>query len=423
MAGRSSRRAFLTGVLACGTLSAAAAYFLPTRAHVELTIAAGGDPDGVRQFLIDLWNSQHPFIRLRQEQVDLSRGARDERDALRSRAENGDADILLLDVVFIPEFIRDGLITEVPLDDELEFIDATLRPGLGDGPDRYFAVPFNSDVGLLFARRRSSPDRLPSLAEVIDRSGDRAAGPASGGTFVGQLTGGSNDPSTHEAFVVNVLEHLLARDPALLDEQTGMPVRGPRDLDSWREAILPLHEAMRRRSVSSAKTETESFGRFVRESDIEYMRNWPVWYGQLFRPPPDGLGTGASAISVGQLPTGVLGGASLAVVSGSRYRAEAMEVIRFFTSEPVQRYLASNSWAPVRRAAYQPDPGHLAVIEPGLLREAVESARPRPIHPRYLEFSDVIRAYFSRLLTTQPDTPVEAILTDSFLDDMNAALN
>jgi hypothetical protein len=60
------------------------------------------------------------------------------------------------------------------------------------------------------------------------------------------------------------------------------------------------------------------------------MRNWPVKYWEL-RNLNDRDAT-ASTLLVRPLPTGILGGQSLALASGARHESEAAELIRFHDS-------------------------------------------------------------------------------------------
>ena len=101
-----SRRSFLTGVLACGTLSASAAYVLPggrSRPEVELRIATGGDPTGGRDLLLDMWNRANPTIPARADAI--ASGTADARAVMLSRALAGEADIVNLDVIHIADLL------------------------------------------------------------------------------------------------------------------------------------------------------------------------------------------------------------------------------------------------------------------------------------------------------------------------------
>jgi ABC-type glycerol-3-phosphate transport system substrate-binding protein len=401
-----SRRSFLTGVLACGTLSATAAYLLPggrSAPAVELRLATGEDPTGGRNVLFDMWNRANPAVTARADTINSGTG--DERAVMLSRAQAGEADIVNLDVIHIPEFAAKGLITPIPLVNSLEFLEPTLRMCRVPGqPDRYWAAPFNTDVGMLFQRR---PDEHPTeprpLAEVVDTQ------VADGShQFVAQLRAAAS--TSDEAFVINVLEHALSRDPRILGDD-GMP---DVDLVRWQRALRPLKDALAAGRFAPSDTEDNSREVFNREQR-RYMRNWPVKFRELQRA-RDADAT-AARLQVDPLPTGILGGQSLALVAGSPHAAQAIELIHFLTDEPAQKVLAAHGLPPTRIAAYS-DP-NLEVLVPHLsaIREAVEKSRPRPIHPNYREFARAVHTHANAYLADGTE------LTLEFITDIRNALS
>jgi multiple sugar transport system substrate-binding protein len=381
-----SRRSFLTGVLACGTLSASAAYLLPggrTAGPVELRIATGEDNTGGRGVLLDMWNRANPRVTARVDTINSGTG--DERAVMLSRAQAGEADIINLDVIHIPEFAAKGLITPIPLVNSLEFLEPTLRMSLvPDQPDRFWAAPFNTDVGMLFLRRADQrPTEVRSLADVIDRI------PAGSRQFVAQLRAAAS--TSDEAFVINVLEHALARDAKILGD-SGMPSI---DLGRWQQALRPLRDAITAGRIALSDTEDNTRDMFLRERR-PYMRNWPVKFRELQR--ARDADANASRLQVDPLPTGILGGQSLALVANSPHAEQAIELIHFLTDQPAQKIIAAHGLAPTRIAAYA-DP-NLEVLVPYLsaLREAVEKSRPRPIHPNYRNFARSLRLHANAYL-------------------------
>lgn len=388
MAEHHSRRSFLSGVLACGTLSAGALYLLPggrSPAPVTLRLVTGVDPTGARDLLIGMWNQVNP--RSPVETIDpIASGSGDERVSMLSHAENGQADILNLDIIDIPEFAGKGLITPIPLRDRLRFVTPALRPSqLPDEPDMCWAVPFNTDVGMLFRRRTGETATRPrTLAEIVDRGV-----PAGSGQFVSQL--GPNASNYDEAFVVNVLEHALARDATILDADGTVSD----DLERWQGVLHPLRDAVRSGRVRMTGDEGESLRAFVGDR-LRYMRNWPVKYRELQQ--AGDADVRAGRIDVDPLPIGILGGQSLALVARSPHADQARRFIEFLTDEPAQKILAAHGLAPTRISAY--GDANLKAVIPHLtkVRQAVERARLRPITANYRRFAEVIRRHVGGLL-------------------------
>jgi multiple sugar transport system substrate-binding protein len=401
MAERYSRRDFLIGVLACGTLTAGSLYLLPggrSIPAIELTLVTGADDTGARDLLIEMWNRANPSATVRTIVVQGDTG--DQRRAMVDLARSGRADILNLDIIHIPYFAREELITPIEIDDPNAFLDRTLMANRVDGETRrYWAVPFNTDVGLLFQRVSGdalAPDRV-TLAEVIDDA------PAGSRRFVGQLRPTAS--VSHEAFVVNLLEHALSRDPSILAED-GTPSY---DLPRWRNALEPLAGAIADGRIALADTEANTIDQFmaIDGSRPQAMRNWPVAYRTLQE--RNDVDVRAGRIRVDSLPIGVLGGQSLALVSRSPHHSAAVEFIRFVTDEAAQKVLAAHGLAPTRIAAYndvnlQAFIPHLATV-----RGAVETARPRPIHPNYAEFAATVVRHGQALLHEGTELPPQFI--------------
>src|SRR5690606_7551179 len=134
---------------------------------------------------------------------------------------------------------------------------------------------------------------------------------------------------SHEAFVVNILEHALSRDPDILTED-GSPSY---DLPRWRNALEPLVAGVADGRIALADTEANTIDQFMATDTVRppAMRNWPVAYRTLQE--RNDTDVRAGRIRVDSLPIGVLGGQSLAIASGSRHRSAAAEFIRFITDE------------------------------------------------------------------------------------------
>ncbi|MBO4206522.1 extracellular solute-binding protein [Micromonospora echinofusca] len=388
MADHYSRRSFLSGVLACGTLSAGAVYLMPggrSLPSVELRMVSGADPTGARDLLIDLWNRANPRTMIRLVNP-ITSGSGDERTSMLSKARAGEADIVNLDIIDVPEFARQQLITPIPLADSLQFIEPARRVSqVPDDPDLYWAAPFNTDVGMLFRRRADERDTAGhGLARALD-DGTTADAPQ----FVAQLQ--PNASTYDEAFVVNVLEHALSRDPDLIDADGTVSD----DLERWQLALGPLRAAIADRRVRLSGDETDSLKIFV-DDRLRYMRNWPVKYRELQQAGDPDVRTGR--IQVEPLPVGILGGQSLAIVARSPHVDRAREFIGFLTDDPAQKILAAHGLAPTRISAY--GDANLRAVIPHLLRvrEAVEAARPRPVHPNYRTFAKLVRDHANALL-------------------------
>ncbi|MDT0270326.1 extracellular solute-binding protein [Streptomyces sp. DSM 44915] len=386
------------------------------------------DESGVRQSLIDAWNERSP---IKARLVELSSTDGDARAEVLAGLQSGAAeyDVLNLDVSWIPEFAAAGLVTE--LDERLvepEFVADVARTGWWR--DRLYAVPFNTDVGLLYYRR--------DLLESVDLWGDSLpalyAGRAGGqrtATYVTQLR-------PYEGLVVNVLEALW----------TAVPDRALVDADGDYVGTLPqleaglglLRDIADRAHLSTAALDADETGaleEFARlDGGTALMRNWPFALNRV----ADRLAADRVPFGVTRLPgVAALGGQSLAVAASSPRAAAAEELIRFLTGDPAnQARLLDAGFAPALSAAYRlPADFGRADCEPtlrvatpttddgsgwagtsgsgeearwrpdrrahaALLWCALQDARSRPATPYYRQFSQVIQEEVGRLLTEDP---------------------
>jgi len=415
-----SRRSFLSGVLACGTLTAATTWFIPggrpetdPTKKVVLRLATN-DSAGTWNVLTQFWNEQHPEVEVKV--TERSGQTDDVNSAMYDQVKSRQADIVNLDVIHIAKFYKDDLIEPVRLISPNTFLGPALASSRIPGEtDRYWAAPFYSDVGMLFSRAPANGE--PSLAEVIDRlCAERAR------DLVLQLS--PVDAGAAEPFVVNVWEQALARDDGLVGED-GCPSL---DLNRWRAALEPIRNAMAKERILNTPTEPQSLEQFKTtarstpnsERPPLFMRNWPATYRDLQKVSDGDVMTGKIRVMplIGSrgTPIGVLGGRSLALVKGSPNKEQAQQFIDFATGLPAQKTLTYHGLVSPRVGVYN-DP-NLAAIIPHLnvVRRAIEHARLRPITHTYAEFSQAVREHVGPFLTGRGD------LTKAFITDIQKAV-
>jgi multiple sugar transport system substrate-binding protein len=351
-------------------LSTSASYLLTRRESITLTLATGVDSTGGRQQLITMWNQLNPDTQIVVQEINSSTQDQFEKFSQTT------ADIFNLDVIHIPRFAAEGRIRPVTPNNDISLLAPLKTVCQVDGSEsQFWAVPWNADVGMLYRRvtSRISSAGEPALKDVLGTSGQ----------FVGQLdTVGSQ---TDEAFVINVLEHALAQDPAILDDQGVVSS----SLGQWVHALAPLNEALRRKRVVAVAGEESTVTAF-HDQHLRYMRNWPVYYPSVDRAERGQPGT--ISVQLGRvLPYGILGGQSLAVAARSRHRSEAERAIHFLTDTPAQKLLAHYGFAPTGVDAYIDPQLQEARPELNLIRNGVEQSRPRPRHANYAAFSDAVK--------------------------------
>lgn len=398
MAAQYSRRSFLAGVVSTGLVSAGATFLLPggrTRSDSlsgRPRLCTGTDLTGARAAVIGMWNEANPDAKVELDEV--PGGSRAERDSMVERIRNGAVDIVNLDVVDIREFAKEGYIKQISLPTRTYFpaVERVHRVAADSG--RYWAVPFNSDVGMLFSRGTAGLDtRQPLLPQVIRRDNRGVA------RFVGQLLPDTENDT--EAFVVNVLEHALSVDSGILDRDG----RVAEDPVRWQDALAPLRRAVLHNDVVRARNEEETRDLF--EAGLTYMRNWPARYRGL-----------RHQVALLRLPSGILGGQSLALVANAANVDTSVRFIEFATSAAAQRVAAAHGLAPALTHAYD-DPSLLrAMPHLDAVKSALEHAVPRPTHRHYRDFASAVRRHVLPFLG-QPN----GRLTSAFTDDIRSTLD
>ncbi|MEV4641048.1 extracellular solute-binding protein [Actinoplanes sp. NPDC049548] len=374
----------------------------------ELVVLSGQDDStgGQRQELINLWNDSHPRNPARI--VTVPQAADGQWFEMANRAEDGDTDIFNLDVAWTAYFADPPSPSARPL---IRPIDESL---LAEKPERAFmakpletcryagklwALPFNTDAGLLYYRTDQGlkpPFDWAAIEKAAGRKGLEAA-------YTGQLAG-------YEGLTVNVLEAVWAAGGRLDVAADG---RVTLDLDKWDEAVRRLTPRRSGPAVvlpeSTSFDETGSRGAF-QDGRVAFMRNWPVAYramtaGDEPRAATAGDQTHASRgqvrFDVARLPgPSVLGGQNLAISERTRKPRAAQALIEFLTSERSQRNLFDpGGFAATRAAVYEDELIKQKYPYAPLLREAVDTARLRPVSPNYVAFSTRLYQLVSEVLS------------------------
>lgn len=326
----------------------------------EIVVASGLDvtgSDGVRQQLIQAWNRTAAGRRHPARLLELPGGADEQRSQLLGALQSGSSryDVVNLDVTWIPEFAQAGLIT--PLDRQVEAdgdvipsVAATARWG-----DHTYALPFNSDVGLLYYRSDYlgevgiDASKYPSATtawsdlQAIVRQLDAAH---AAGALPGYQKGWTSQLSAHEGLTVNTMEAFASAGVRLTDADgryAASPARLREGLDELRDRAASeytLHDAL-------SSDEARSLSDFA-AGRTAFLRHWPYAYRLL----PQSLSD--RQLAVAPLPgKAVLGGQDLAVSAASPRAAAALQLVEYLTNRTSERCLLDAGFAATRVSAYK----------------------------------------------------------------------
>ncbi|MFI9611237.1 extracellular solute-binding protein [Streptomyces sp. NPDC052023] len=326
----------------------------------DIVVAGGRDvtgKNGIRQQLIDAWNRQQEKAGTlyRARLVELPGGADEQRSQLLGALQSGSAgyDVVLLDVTWVPEFAAAGLVR--PLPDEVLDTDVVASvAGTARWDGQVYAVPFNSDVGLLYYRRdhlRAGGVQRTDLSGGLDwQELEAMADSLDENRPEGYEKGWTTQLAAYEGRTVNAVEAFASAVPglALTDADghyaatAGQLTDGIAELRRRTRAPYLLQDAVH-------SDEAATLGDFA-EGRTAFLRHWPYAYFTLHQT------LTAEQLGVAPLPgRAVLGGQNLAVTQASKRPGKAQELIRYLTGKESERCLLDAGFAATRISAYTDD--------------------------------------------------------------------
>jgi multiple sugar transport system substrate-binding protein len=310
-------------------------------------------------------------------------------------------------VVWTAEFAANRWIEELPQD---EFDLDKLLPTTVETAkyfDKLYAVPLNSDGGLLYYRKdlldkvgakppTTWAEMKTTCDQVLKLPEARGAG-----CYAGQF-------DKYEGLTVNFSEAVnsaggdVVNDEGEAEVNTDAAKKGLNLLvDGFTSGLIP----------KKALTYKEEEGRRAFQAgELIFHRQWPYQYALANK--ADGSSKVANKFAVAPLPglddagVSTLGGHNLAVSSFTKNKKTAIDFIKFITSEEQQRLdLEATSQAPTVASLYED--AELIKKFPYLptLKASIEKAKKRPAAVKYQEVSTAIQeaAYGAISGTSTPD--------------------
>jgi ABC-type glycerol-3-phosphate transport system substrate-binding protein len=348
-----------------------------------IVILTGRDDSigGQRQQLVNQWNLLHPQNQARIVELPALADAQRSEMLARAQTGRGEIDVFNLDVTWTAEFAENGYIRSL---DESRistrgFLDGPLDTCRYDG--RLWALPFNTDVGLLYYRSDlidEPPRTWKDLEEQVEATRARTGNAVDG--YAGQF-------ADYEGLTVNALEAVRGADGVIVDDSGDIVVR------SQQAAVAEGLERLRVIAPAGVpELDEDGSIQLFQSGRTLFMRNWPRAYRSLAQ---DLEGAPPVAFEVAPLPggSGVLGGQNLAVSARSVRPRAAQALIEFLTGDRSQQILFERGGLPATSAVVYSDQAvrerypYVAILE-----EALTAAELRPTQPHYARFSEVFRA-------------------------------
>jgi multiple sugar transport system substrate-binding protein len=366
------------------------------------------DESGIVQRLVDEFNQQNPAINVIYREMPADTGRYHER--LRTMFETGRAriDVIGGDVIWPAEFAANGWIADLsgrfPQAERNKFLDDSIEANTYQG--RVWGVPWYTDVGLLYYRRDlldqsgfamppQSWDELKRIALRVKQD----SGIQHGYVFQG---------AAYESGVCNGLEFIWTHGGDVLDGNNQVIINTNEAIRGLRTERSMVDDGVAPERVHTYTEEESSVDFF--DGDAIFCRHWAFLHGFIGAPGQllrrDQVGVVELPSADGRPGNGTIGDQPFFINAVSAHQDEAWQFIAFMTSAAQQRRMAIvGSYLPTRKALYQDQQllNQAPILR--LSRTALNNARSRPSHPRYLEMSEEMAEQFNRSL--KGDIPPE----------------
>ncbi|MCD0451999.1 ABC transporter substrate-binding protein [Actinocorallia sp. API 0066] len=358
----------------------------------EITFVTGKDTSGNLQKQIDDWNSKHPDEPVRI--IELSDKADEQRQQMIQNAQvKSDAyTVLNLDVVWTAEFAANRWVVELP-EDQLPISDL-LAPTVDTGRylGKLYAVPVDSDAGLLYYRKdllaEAGIDKAPTTWSELFAACDAVKAKVSSAKNIDCYAGQFDK---YEGLTVNASEAINAAGGSVVDEQGKPTVNTP----EAKAGLDVLVNAFKDGHISKkAITYTEELGRAdFNGGKLLFHRQWPYQYASASDKEESKV---AGKFDVAPLPgsngpgVSTLGGHNFAISAFAKNKATALDFLNYMTSTEVQKANAIVIGKAPSVAALYNDPEVVAKFPymPSL-KTAIENAKGRP---KVVKYGDVTTA-------------------------------
>jgi multiple sugar transport system substrate-binding protein len=420
-AGRMKRRTFLEHALAIGLSSSTAQ---------SLLAACGGNSNssGGNGVAINVvWQGEHDIANIYQKLVNnfnqtntdgihvtFINGPTDT-GQLHSifldmlRAQSNDIDIISMDIIWPAEFAINQwtipLDDKWPVDERAAYLQGPIQGCTFDG--KLWAAPMRTDAGLLFYRTdlvSTPPETWNDLTRMARQLQSQKA------SKYGYVWQGA----PYEGLVCDFLEVLYGYGGTVLDPDD--PRKVMVDSPEAREALALMVGWINTISPETITSAKEDDSRAILErGEAAFMRNWPIAYALVNKPPSKVIGKCEihPMLYGGKNTRGhsVIGGWQLGInaFSSPDKIDAAWKFIHTIVGQEAQKRLARDASIAATLKSVYTDPEVLAK-NPffKVLGEALQTALPRPVSPKYPDISTAIQFHVHQALTKQ-SKPAEAI--------------
>lgn len=369
------------GSAAGGGASADAAY----DEHGPITYVQGKDTSGNVQKLLDQWNKEHPDEKVTLQELPDNADQQRQQMIQNAQIKSDAMTVLSVDVVWTAEFAANQIVDELPADKfpTDQFLPATVNTATYF--DKLYAYPASSDGGMLYYRKDlldkydlqppGTWDEMKAACKKIQDGEDNSKLDC----FAGQY-------NKYEGLTVNFAEAVNSAGGVIVGDDGKPNVNTPEAksgldflVNSFKDGTIP----------KGAITWQEEQGRQAfQNGTLIFHRNWPYVYSLAQK--DDGSSKVNGKFAVAPLPgesgPGVssLGGHNMAVSKYAKNKGTAVDFIKWWTSEEIQKSnVLATSAAPTISGLYTDSDitGEFPYMP--ILLKSIETAQPRPVAVKY----------------------------------------
>lgn len=270
-------------------------------------------------------------------------------EELHSSAINGqsksvaDYDVIMIDDPLMPEYIENDILcnlTQMGYNDDDDFVEKSSMLGKSPYPlGATYALPFSGNVQLIFYNKDAvgSEESLTDWKSILQTCQARAANGKGGYAIRGQ----SGNP-----IVSDFLPILWAFGGDLFDEN-GRVILNSNESREALEFYCKLYS-------TGGNYEKDDLVSAITSGEAAVALGWPSWF----------ITADGQSAEISQIPgkknkysntyqTGEIGNWLVGVTSNSAHKEEALELVKFLTSERVQREALSYGGVPTRVSIFR----------------------------------------------------------------------
>ena len=366
-----------------------------------ITFAIGKDNSGWLQGVITGWNQGHPSQKVTLLLLPRASNGQLAQLVANLQAKSDLYDVIDMDVIWTAEFASNGWI--IPLPQSQFPLGDFLKPAVDTAryQGRLYAVPDYSNADLLYYRKdilakagKQPPKTWAQLQQLAETVAPKYGLYGYAGTF-----------APYEGLTVNFATAVQSAGGSILSpEGTRVTVNSAKALQGLEFLVNGFRQGWIPRAALSY--EEESAQNAFASGKFLFLDNWPDVYAALSVPGPQNKVYGKFGIAALPGPDGMgsssLGGANLAISAYSRHQRTALDFIKYMTNLTNERQmLEKGSFPPVWTRLYTDKSLVRSYPYLPVLKQAINSARPRPAITNYDQASLAISSTVYEALTQQ----------------------